>query len=392
VYQLPERTVIEGQAKRLYQLLTARNRSRQAWREDTGRSGITESDAACRDAASKLGRVLLGPLAAKLGHKRLVIVSDGALRYVPFAALSAPSASGVSANNYVPLMVQHEIVELPSASVLTVLRGNRSDRRPIAKQVMVIADPVFAATDVRVRRTTGGEQLVSSNQADRDLAAIAEESLPESERQLTRSLAELDLSRDGKLGLPRLLFSRREAAAILAFTPKGQGTEALDFAANRRLAMSGNLTQYRIVHFATHALVDNDHPELSGLVLSLVDEHGNPQQGFLDLQDIYNLDLGADLVVLSACETALGKQIDGEGMMGLTRGFMYAGAPRVVGTLWQVQDFATAKFMTIFYEAMQRKQLSPAQALREAQLALWRDKQSSAPYYWAAFTLQGEWK
>jgi CHAT domain-containing protein len=139
-------------------------------------------------------------------------------------------------------------------------------------------------------------------------------------------------------------------------------------------------------------LINSVHPELSGLVLSLVDPQGRPQEGFLRLHDIYNLKLGADLVVLSACQTALGKDIRGEGLIGLTRGFMYAGAPRVVASLWEVDDRATAELMKRLYEGMLVRGLTPAAALRDAQLALRRDRRWSDPFYWGAFVLQGEWK
>jgi len=146
------------------------------------------------------------------------------------------------------------------------------------------------------------------------------------------------------------------------------------------------------VHFATHGLIDSVHPELSGIVLSLVDERGRPEDGFLRLHDIYNLRLGADLVVLSGCRTALGKDVKGEGLVGLTRGFMYAGVPRVVASLWQIDDQATSELMRRFYESMLIGHLPPAQALRTAQLAMWRTTRWSAPRYWAAFTLQGDWR
>ena len=168
--------------------------------------------------------------------------------------------------------------------------------------------------------------------------------------------------------------------------------EALDFAASRETATSRELEQYRIVHFATHGLLDNEHPELSGLVLSLVGPDGNPRDGYLDLEDVYNLTLSSDLVVLSACETGLGKEVHGEGLIGLTRGFMYAGASRVVASLWNVDDIATSELMSEFYKAMLRDGRPPAAALRQAQLAMWKQKRWSDPYYWAAFTIQGEWK
>jgi CHAT domain-containing protein len=190
----------------------------------------------------------------------------------------------------------------------------------------------------------------------------------------------------------RLRFSRQEADEITRLAPEEKRFEALDFAASRATAMSADLGQYRIVHFATHGLINNQHPELSGMVLSLVDEQGHPQNGFLRLYDIYNLRLGADLVVLSACQTALGKEIKGEGLVGLTRGFMYAGAPRVVASLWRIDDRATAEFMKRFYQAMLGEGLRPAAALRAAQVSMWKERRWQSPHYWAAITFQGEWK
>jgi CHAT domain-containing protein len=198
-------------------------------------------------------------------------------------------------------------------------------------------------------------------------------------------------SRPGSF-LSRLPFTRQEATNILAVTPASKALRALDFDANMATAISSNLAQYRIVHFATHGLLNSKHPELSGLVLSLVDRQGSPQSGFLGLQEIYNLNLSADLVVLSACETGLGQQIEGEGAVGLTRGFMYAGASRVVASLWKIDDLATAELMKYFYQAMEQRKLRPAAALRAAQIEMWKQKHWSSPYYWAAFQLHGEWK
>lgn len=157
--------------------------------------------------------------------------------------------------------------------------------------------------------------------------------------------------------------------------------------------MSPEIGQYRILHLATHGLLNSAHPELSGIVLSLVDRQGQPQNGFLRLNEVYNLKLSADLVVLSACQTALGKEIRGEGLVGLTRGFMYAGAPRVLASLWKVDDRATAELMKQFYGAMLKGTgQRPAEALRAAQIAMWKTKGWEAPYYWGAFVLQGDWK
>ncbi len=156
---------------------------------------------------------------------------------------------------------------------------------------------------------------------------------------------------------------------------------------------TAELSQYRIVHFATHGFINNVHPELSGIVLSLVDQAGQPQDGFLRVHEIFNLKLSAELVVLSACRTGLGKEIKGEGLIGLTRGFMYAGTPRVVVSLWSVTDKATAEMMARFYKKMLgAERQSAAAALRAAQVEMWKERRWEAAYYWAAFILQGEWK
>jgi CHAT domain-containing protein len=206
-----------------------------------------------------------------------------------------------------------------------------------------------------------------------------------------RSLKETGITKDG-LGLSRLTKTREEANNILALVPAGASIKAIDFEASRATVESGELARYRIVHFATHGLLNSEHPELSGIVLSLVDERGEPQDGFIRLHEIYNLKLPAELVVLSACQTALGKEIKGEGLVGLTRGFMYAGAPLVVASLWQVDDAATRELMERFYGAMLKDKLRPAAALRRAQIEMSKQITMGKPYNWAAFVLQGEWK
>jgi CHAT domain-containing protein len=172
--------------------------------------------------------------------------------------------------------------------------------------------------------------------------------------------------------------------------PTGQSLAKFDFDASLAAATSPELGQYRFVLFATHGLADSEHPELSGVLLSLVDKQGKPVNGFLQLHDVYN-HLPAELVVLSACQTALGKEVKGEGLVGLTRGFMYAGARRVVASLWSVYDPSTVELMTKFYEGMLKEGMRPAAALRAAQMAMWKEKKWHAPFYWAPFVLQGEW-
>jgi CHAT domain-containing protein/Tfp pilus assembly protein PilF len=369
VYKLPKRTDIERAALRVHGLLAAGDR----WDEATYRAAVRE-----------LSATVLGPVAARLGDKRLLIVSDGALQYVPFGVLPIP---GRPPRDTVPLVVEHEIVNLPSASVLAVLREEQT-RRPAQwpKTVAVLADPVFDSNDARVLRAKG------QRRPDPPKPVVATAEPPVSRGRLVRAVGDAGLGTAKGSVLPRLPFSRREAAMIAALAPGERGLLAVDFEASRETATSPALAGYQIVHFATHGLLDSRHPELSGLVLSMVDQQGKPRNGFLGLEDIFNLNLPVDLVVLSACETALGKDVSGEGLVGLTRGFMYAGAPRVVASLWKVDDVATAELMERFYRGMLTGGLRPAEALRQAQLEMRKQSRWSAPYYWGGFTLQGEWR
>ena len=276
-------------------------------------------------------------------------------------------------------------MNLPSASTLATLRREIAGREPAEKTLAVLADPVFMDDDTRVRRNVG-----KAGAKGKTRSADSEE-LDVGFLQMSRSGRETGvIGAEGGFG--RLLSTRREAAAILALVPERERLQALDFAASRTTALRPELGEYRIVHFATHGMLNNVHPELSGIVLSLVDEEGRPQDGFLRLQDIYNLKLSAELVALSACQTGLGKEIKGEGLVGLTRGFMYAGAPRVVASLWKVDDLATAELMKLFYQGMLKDGLPAGAALRAAQLELSRQKRWASPYFWAGFVLHGEWK
>ena len=352
-FELPPRRDIEAAARRVYELLTARNQRPGMETAAARLARVRQSDSAYLAAAGVASRMLLGPAVSHIGNKRLLIVGEGVLQYLPFGALPEPGTD-------TPLMVSHEIVTAPSASVVAVLRQETARRKPAPKLLAVLADPVFHADDARIGTS--------------DKAAVRSASDP------------------GMQDFARLRFSRTEADEITRLAGSGATLTALDFDASRERAMQPELGEYRIVHFATHSLLNNEHPELSGVVLSLVDRSGRPQNGFLRLYDIYNLRLGADLVVLSACRTALGEEIKGEGLIGLTRGFLYAGAPRVVATLWEIDDRTTAEAMKKFYEGMLGRGERPAEALRAAQMALWRTKGWDAPYYWAAFTLEGEWR
>jgi CHAT domain-containing protein/Tfp pilus assembly protein PilF len=371
VYELPKRSEIESLARRLYRAWIARTH-RVSTNLDAEQANWAKADASSRGLAANLSRLVLDPIADLVEGKRLLIVTDGALQYVPFSALPTRK------NPNEPLIVEHEIVNLPSASVLAEIRRASADRPRASREVAVLADPVFDPDDERV------ESAVSK--------LTPRPSFIRSSQTVSRSASDVGLIGKRGFGLDRLTYSRDEAQAILAVAPHAKSFEALDFQANRATALSPELAQYRIVHFATHGFLDSKRPELSGLVLSLVNRQGKPTDGFLGLEDVYNMKLPVDMVVLSGCQTGLGEEISGEGLIGLTRGFMYAGASRVVASLWSVDDFTTSQLMAKFYRAMERDNMPPAAALRKAQIEMWKHRGWQAPYYWAAFQLQGEWK
>ncbi len=391
-YELPKREEIEKAARQVYGLLTARGQSKVGETADQRQERIIQTDSALRDTSAELSRMVLGPIEVEKGNQRLVVVADGALQYVPFAALSVASgqwsvAQRSRTNNglqttdngpltsYRPLIQDFEVISLPSASALAIQRQGLANRKPAPNAVAVIADPVFSLSDERLG---AAKKTDTATQAQRDGSANT---------RIIEHLAE-----GSGLIIRRLKFTRQEAEQILAEAPRGKNFSAIDFQANRATATGGELGKYRYIHFATHGYIDSEHPDLSAIVLSLIDQQGKPQDGFLRAHEIYNLNLPAELVVLSACETGLGKEVKGEGLVGLTRGFMYAGARRVVVSLWNVNDKATAELMARFYRGMLRENKAPATALRTAQLEMSRQRQWRSPYYWAAFVLQGEWR
>ncbi|MBX7220849.1 MAG: CHAT domain-containing protein [Blastocatellia bacterium] len=412
---LPGRAKIEEAALRVYQLITAREqRPFESNPEVATRS--RQADIEFPRAAAELSQMLLGPVAGQLGGKRLLIVGDGVLQYLPFAALPEPSGSGgrVQSSGQVPqkskaglppktpkvdsalnsqlsalnpLVVTHEIVMLPSASTLLVQREAPEQRLQGAQSIAIFANPVFSATDKRVQGRLEGTDTASTPSdvglgSDRSLDWAANlDSVPETE----------SIARD-----------------ILALAPVGEKKLAVGFDANLQTATAPELNQYRIIHFATHGYLNTD-PELSGVVLSLVDRMGNPQPGVLTANHVYNLNLAADLVVLSACQTGLAldfkenqdpvkrtqvlQQVKGQGLTGLARGFMYAGAERLAVSLWNIRVKGTRELMNRFYAGMFGPQkLSPAAALRAAQVAMWKESKWNAPYYWAGFVLIGEYR
>lgn len=376
VYTLPSEKRIDTAAQAAYKELAN-------LRLTTSKSSAAASS---QRSLGLLSGMLLGPVEHQLGRQRLLIIADGELNYIPFSALPIPDdVSG----SQLPLVSKHEVINLPSASVLLTLRQEHQGRQEPPRAVAVLADPIFDSNDPRLGSARPIKQTTDAALTTGDAKVF--ETLRSIELTRTRWTRALGHNPEKAIDLPRLIYSRDEAQEIVATAPAGESLEALDFRASRTAALDPALAQYKVVHFATHGLLDTSHPEFSGLIFSLYNEKGDPEIGLLSLEDIYNLHLPVDMVVLSACETALGKDSKGEGLIGLARGFMYAGASRVVASLWRVNDIATAKLMASFYQAIERDHLPAAAALRKAQLEMSHSKHWANPYYWAGFELQGEW-
>jgi CHAT domain-containing protein/tetratricopeptide (TPR) repeat protein len=326
---------------------------------------VKQADLRYHHDQQELARALLGPALLSLHRKRVIVVPDGFLQYVPFVVLVPP----YSRHQDKPTARVCEVVSLPSASALWALRDAAKRRPTRSARVAVFADPVFEADDERL---PGGSS-----------------SLPKPSRPVDLKGALRDVN-FGSGYIPRLSESHSEAEAIETTFGKSNVFRAEGFEANRETALR-ILKRYRFIHFATHGLLDTRYPRRSGLVLSLINEKRKPQDGYLRLKDIYQLKLSADLVVLSSCESALGKDLESEGMIGLTRAFLYAGSKRVISSLWKVDDSATAELMKHFYRRLHKGE-GPGLALRGAQSDLAANSEWKHPYYWAAFVLQGEYR
>jgi CHAT domain-containing protein/tetratricopeptide (TPR) repeat protein len=377
-YELPARKRIEDAARELYRLTTARQGSSE--QVENYQAHVETADNAYLEKATNLSQMLLGPVAEQLGNRRMLVVTEGALQHISLDALPVPVRKTDGPDRWANvsgkfLIEQNEIVVLPSISTLIAIRNTRPRAHSPVKLVAIIADPVFRNNDDRV----------NSEEVSRGIAQAA------TGKQSHQSSASTAANQTRNGALARLPYASEEADAISSVAPWGTTLVAKGFDATRETAMGPDIGQYQIVHFATHGLLDSQRPELSGLVLSSVDRDGQEKNGLMPLYDIYSMDLSAELTVLSACQTALGKDLQGEGVVGLTHSFISAGSNSVVASLWKVDDRATAFLMADFYESMLQKGMSPAVALRSAKLKVMRDKRWSAPYYWAGFVLQGEY-
>jgi CHAT domain-containing protein/tetratricopeptide (TPR) repeat protein len=344
-FRLPPGPTLEGLARRAA--------------SELARSRIDTVPFPASRATTALARELLGPIVPHLDAPRLAVVPDGALHLVPLQALPIANEAGEL------LLDRLEIVLIPSPSALAEQRARPAPDHP--REIFVVADPVYSAADHR-------------------LGAKAEVATASRPADLERSLDALDLD-----SLPRLWATRREARTIFAAS-RGGSELLVDFAADRQRVLASPLAEYRALHFATHAILHPTHPQLSGVVLSLVGPDGRARDGFLRAWEIASLKAPAELVVLSACSTGLGREVRAEGLIGLPQAFFRAGARRVVVSHWPVQDSATARLMGTFYEGLLRENLPPATALAHAQRQLRADPRWTQPYFWAGFSLQGDWR
>ena len=329
-HELPSQGAIDEAAKKVYELLKTPNPGNKI---ELG------------NATQKLGQMILSPVADQLQKQRILVAADGALNYIPFQILPVTA-------NAEPLVAQHEIINVPSASILGELRKETARRGTRDKVLAAFGDPVFREN----------VQIVPSRSDSGD---------PES--------------------IGPLFYAAREIESLREVASDAQTYAATEKDATREQLLKLDLSQYSILHFATHGLLRPSSPENSGLWLSTINREGKPVDGFVGLQDIYSLRAPVDLVVLSACQTGLGSDTRGEGLIGLTRGFMYAGATSVVASVWKVEDEATAELMKRFYTEMLKHGKTPSEALRLAQNSIRQEPQWSSPHYWAGFTLQGEY-
>lgn len=331
---------LAGQAETLHKLYSARNEDVAGENAAARAARIAAADAKAEELKASLRKGLISPFEPLLaGKRRLVIVADGTLHLLPWAAL-------------VP---EVPVQSTPSLSVLKAQRALK--RPPPTGELVAVGDPVFEADDPRL----SGKEVVD--------AGVAE------------------LRAGEKAHYQRLISSRAECEALGSLVPEPRRKVLLDFDASKeKLNASG---KPRIVHIATHGVLDTEHPERSGLVLSRRSPDGKSVDGFLSLAEVYGLKLPADLVTLSACETALGEEVRGEGFIGLARGFLHAGARSVVASLWKVNDKATSELMKSFYVGVLQMGLPPDKALARAQKELASQERYKSPYYWAGFVLYG---
>jgi len=362
-YILPPRVQIESRIEKLRKLIDSRQMLEGETTENY-QARITDAETEFEREAQVFSNELLGQISDKIREKRLVIVPDGKLHYFPIVAMPFPNSTENE-----PILLTNETIYQPSAATLTLL--TQIDKTIAApKNLLVFSDPIFSTQDARISAVAQNENQTETSSVKTDKFRFAE--------SLT--------------ALSRLNASQDEAELIIKIIGASDSTVFTGAAATRENAMDSATADYKIVHFATHGLINEERPELSGIVLSQVDETGNNLNGVVRLQDIYAMNLSADLVVLSACSTGIGKEVKGEGLMSLNNAFLQTGAKTVISSLWKVDDYATRELMKNFYQELTSGTVTTSEALRRAQIKMRQNQQYQSPFYWAAFTVQGDFQ
>ena len=351
VFTLSSGSEIQRVATQLYNNLTVRAHLGSSENVAQRRGTVAAVEASNSALSHRLSELLLAPAGNHLESKHVFVASSGILSYLPFAALPDPLDAGKK-----PLGLTHQITNIPSAMAAAILRRARKTPAHSEKLLALLADPLYQGA----QRTGKGSN-------------------PQS----------LYLSKLRDAAMARLPYARREAESILTLASHDRTTLFQGVQASRAAIVRGDLNGHRIIHFATHGFVDTDEPSNSGILLSSVTPDGLSCDGMLRLHDVYKLRLSAELVVLSACETALGKEFKSEATLSLTGAFLSAGASQVVSTAWKIDDEATAEFMKVFYQNLLRDGHSPGEALRFARIEISSRERWKAPYFWAGFLIHG---
>jgi CHAT domain-containing protein/Tfp pilus assembly protein PilF len=374
-YELPPRSEIEKTSREYYEILSAPPPRLNTLAEQPNR--VETSAEEFNAKACHLSQMLIPARVLQGDKKRLLIVPDKILNYISFDALPFPCHAETSDQpaatfDYVPLITNYEILITPSASASLILRKRLGNQNTAPNFVAIFADPVFEIGDSRI--SVGPNKTLVSE----------EESNGSSEPPAVEGQTENSLS--------RLIYTSQESEQIMEMTNPAKSLPLNGFDANLSEIKNSRIKDYQILHFATHSLANDEIPELSGIFLSKFNKNGETVPGALRLQDIYNLDINAELIILSSCNSAVGKDVSGEGLISLSRGFMSAGAKSVVGSLWKIDDQATAEMMKYFYTFIIYDKMNLSEALRTAKLKMSEQKKWRSPYFWSGFVLQGEYK
>lgn len=410
-------------SKATYLWLVKKGQEARTIRIDVGRDELTRQISAFRQPlqdikrlkdfdplkGEALCRLLLGDVLPNLSpEEHIIIVPDGPLNLLPFEALvlnasgtgqpSEPPINDINARETISYVGQiYQISYYPSASVMAIIRKTKDGKQPV-EPLLAVADPVYDENDPRYKKITPPVK------SERGKATLASAAIPDVHLR--------EVVVNSGFALPRLPETREEALKIgeLFGLKAGSPDIKLDLDARKSELLKMDLEKYRYLHIATHGLLSGDIPHLQepALVLTLVGNQGD-EDGFLKMSDVLGMKMNPELVVLSACKTALGREVAGEGIVGLSRAFMLSGAKSVVVSLWSVESKSTAELMKTFYIHLQAG-MSKEEALRTAKISLLKSTLKSSrkrgiqvaskadneiyerhPFFWAPFVLIGEW-